>query len=243
MRVLLTALVIALALAAPTRADNIIINPSFETWLDSLGVHLPTGWLSSELTWPGTAERTSQSHTGDYAVKLAGNDTSAFVSTVTIVSAGADYRFAGWAHVPGILGGSFVLEWFKLLGGAIGGPTLIPAYFSTGYREYGRSLTAPDSARFLMVSFATLPGANAYLDDVTVSDTVLGGVEEPSSGPAPTAEPAEHVCKVLGSSLLLDSIEPGARVYDAVGRRVRSQSRVSPFGVYFVVPRSRVERH
>ena len=48
---------------------------------------------------------------------------------------------------------------------------------------------------------------------------------------------------MLGSKLYLDSLEPGSRVYDAIGRRVRDQSRVSPFGVYFVVPRERVERH
>lgn len=242
MKHLLLLLVLAAALAVPTaQAGNIILNPSFEVWLDSIGIHLPVGWLTSEITWPGTATRSTAARSGEFAVRLIGGDTAAFVSTVTVVQPGRSYLFSGWAHVPGApIGGTFLLEWFKLLGGAIGSPTLLPVYFSTGYREYSQWLTAPDSAAFLSVNLATLPGVTVYVDDVTLDDTLGSGVREP--GPATWLPAGQHVRKVIGSRLLLDSLVAGARVYDAIGRRVLSQSRVSAWGIYFVVPRAFDER-
>ncbi len=66
-------------------ALNILPNPSFEFWMDTIGVHLPVGWLSSELRYPGSAVKDSLSNSGNYCVHLIGGDTSAFITTATLV--------------------------------------------------------------------------------------------------------------------------------------------------------------
>ncbi len=73
-------LLMFLLAVAPVQALNIIPNPSFEYWIDTLGVHLPLGWLTSEPLHPGSAVKSTESHTGSYCVKLMGGDTAAFVS-------------------------------------------------------------------------------------------------------------------------------------------------------------------
>ncbi len=223
--------VIIVLLAGPLLAGNIVLNPSFENWMDSLGVHLPTGWLSSELLRDSTALRSDQSRTGSYAVMLQGSDTAAFVSTATIVRPGRHYRFSGHAHVPGVVGGSFILEFLSLLGNPLGTPTLLPAYFSTDYREYDTWLEAPDSAAFLSVSFATIPGATAFVDDVTVDDTITGAVFET---PAVNLE-IPRVRKVIAPLGALDTLERDAEFFDPLGRRVYPRGGRLANGVYFIV--------
>lgn len=157
--------------------QNIIINPSFEIWLDTLGINLPLGWVTSEITFPGSATKSADAHTGDFAVKLVGSDSIAFAATTTLVSSGNQYDFSGWCKCPSILGGSFVIAWLTLVGQPVGSPTILPVYFSNNYREYTSSLTAPDSAVFVVVTIAALLQATIYVDDVTL-DTVATDINE-----------------------------------------------------------------
>ncbi len=153
--------------------QNIIINPSFEIWLDTLGINLPLGWVTSEITFPGSATKSTDAHTGDFAVKLVGGDSIAFAATTTLVSPGNQYDFSGWCKCPSLLGGSFVIAWLTLLGQPVGSPTILPIIFSNNYREHTSSLTAPDSAFFVVVTVAALIQSTIYVDDVTL-DTLTG---------------------------------------------------------------------
>jgi hypothetical protein len=223
-------LLMVAVLALPALAGNIVLNSSFEMWL--LGV--PLGWLSSELLSPGSATQDSNSHTGSWCVRLEAADTSAFVTSATIVSPGLSYEFAGWARVPGALGGSFVLQFTQLDGTLIGSPTLIPAYYSgANYREYRRWVTAPDSSRFLSISFATIAGLVAYVDDVTLDDTTLAGVEEVV--PVPCAQVAQPRKLVVcgGAARSVGVLVP---LFDPLGRRVNAGAALGR-GIYFVLPR------
>jgi len=159
-------------------AINILPNPSFEVWLDTLGVNMPLGWFTSEVLYPGSAIKDTLEHSGNYCLHLIGGDTVAFATSVTIVRAGYNYEFAGYALMPAVLGGSFVLQFLTRLGNPAGTPQLIPVYYSNDYRQYSRWITAPDSAFFLSVSCLSLPGAEVYFDDVTVEDTTITGIYE-----------------------------------------------------------------
>lgn len=219
---LLFALLVGLSPAA-----NIVLNSSFETWLAGM----PLGWLSSELLQPGSAAQDSNSHTGSWCVRLESADTVAFVASATIVLAGSSYEFAGWVRSPGVLGGSFVLQFTQLNATPVGSPVLIPAVYSgSNYREYTRWVTAPDSAVFLSITFGTLAGFVAYVDDVTLEDTSLTALTE--SGPVAmpwAAAPRKLVAFGNGGRL-----PPGCDLYDATGRRLASRPRQ---GIFFVVPR------
>ena len=159
--------------------QNILINPSFEIWLDTLGINLPLGWVTSELTFPGSATKTTDAHTGNFAIKLAGGDTLAFAATTSMVVAGNRYDFSGWSKCPSILGGSFVIAWLTVLGQPVGTPTIIPIVLSNSYRNYTARVTAPDSAVLVVVTVAALVQATVYADDVTL-DTVAAGIDEVS---------------------------------------------------------------
>ncbi len=202
--------------AASVVATNILPNPSFEFWLGNM----PVGWVTSEPLYPGSALPDSGSHSGALCVKLTGGDTSAFMSSATLIRTGYHYRFAGFARVPGALGGSFVLQFLSLTGGNVGLPELVPVYYSgTNYREYSRWVTAPDSAVFLAVAFATLPGVTVYVDDVTVDDTTLVGVSE--SEPVAPAPGRMRPRKVVapGTRRAVAKRFSGRVWYDASGRR------------------------
>jgi len=226
MRIVVVLLCLAV-LAGPLPATNILLNSSFESWL--FGVPVP--WLTSELLYPGSAVQDSNSNTGTYCVKLSG-DTAAFVGTLAIVTPGRSYEFSGYARVPGVLGGSFLLAFLSLRGDTLGLPELLPVYYSgTTYRQYTRWVTAPESAAGLAVSFATLAGLEAYIDDVTLDDTVSsGGVVE---SPVRLREAGLRLRKVLSIAGSHDGAATTMPVYDPLGRRVAARVRS---GVCFAVP-------
>lgn len=206
-------------------AANILTNSSFEDWI----IGMPVGWLTSQLLYPGSAVQDSNSHTGTYCVKLTGTDTVAFVTTAAAVTAGRSYDFSGYARVPGSLGGSFVLEFLNSQGDTLGMPALLPVYYSdTAYREYTTWVTAPESAAGISVSFATLIGLEAYVDNVTLDDTTSGGIMESPPHPHAAVPRTRKVLSVAGS---LDHTAASAPLFDALGRRVAGHPRS---GVYFV---------
>jgi len=220
-------LVCLAVLAGPLPAANILTNSSFEDWLFGL----PVGWLTSQLLFPGSALQDSNSNTGTYCVKLSAVDTAAFVATVATVTPGRSYDFSGFARVPGTLGGSFVLAFLSSQGDTLGLPELLPAYYSgSEYREYTRWVTAPESAAGIAVSFATLAGLEAYVDDVTLDDTASGGIAESQiTRPTPDSRPRK-ILSIAGSH---DYSAVSAPVYDPLGRRVTGRARS---GVYFLPP-------
>ena len=209
-------------------AANIVLNPSFETWLAGM----PLGWLSSELVRPGSAAQDSNSHTGSWCVRLESADTAAFVTSATIVQAGSSYEFAGWVRAPGALGGSFILQFTQMNATPVGSPVLIPAIYSgSDYREYTRWVTAPDSAVFLSITFGTLAGLIAYVDDVTLEDTTIAALAEPGPGVMLRATSARKLVAFGDGSC---RVPPGCQLYDATGRRLAAPPRQ---GVFFVLPR------
>ncbi len=227
MRIAVVLICLAL-LAGSLPATNILLNSSFENWL--LG--MPVAWLSSELLYPGSAVQDSNSNTGTYCVHLTGGDTAAFISTATLVTPGRSYEFSGYARVPGTLGGSFVLLFLSSQGDTVGLPELLPVYYSgTEYREYATWVTAPESAVGVSVSFATLAGLEAYVDDVTLDDTVSPGGMVESPVRLRTADLCPRkVLSIAGSSY---PAAPSRTIFDPLGRRVVNRTRS---GVYFLIP-------
>lgn len=218
--------VLLLVMAGVGLALNILPNPSFEVWLDSLGVPMPFGWLTSEYLRQGSALKDTQANTGDYCLLLAGGDTAAFATSATVVRPGQHYEFAGHTLVSSVLGGSFMLQFLSQTGNPVGQPVLLPVYFSTSYRRYSQWVTAPDSALFLSVSLATLPGVEVRLDDVTVEDTTLGGIADE---PQPGCRPAVGRKVVVAGDRPGSSASGGGLFYDALGRLAGTRGP----GVYF----------
>jgi hypothetical protein len=124
-----------------------------------------------------------------------------------------------------------VLQFLSLAGGAVGSPELLPVYYSgTSYREYSRWITAPDSAVFLAVAFATLPGVQVFVDDVTVDDTTLVGVSEPEPVVSRSGRIAVRKVVRAGSDAVLPAASRSREWFDLLGRRVLEPTRA---GVLF----------
>ncbi len=199
-------------------AENILPNPSFEIWLDTIGIHMPFGWLTSEILRSGSAVKSSSAHTGQFCVNLLASDTIAFVTTTALVRPGASYLFSGWAKTQNPLPGSFTLQFLTILGNPIGNPILLPVYFSTNYREYRTWVTAPESAFFLVCALITAPNTNTFVDDVTLDDTSYHAITEGKKN-------FSLLPLLSSSSNLKFSLEKGENVslaiYNLLGEEIR----------------------
>ncbi len=213
--------------------QNILINPSFEIWLDTLGINLPLGWVTSEITFPGSATKSTDAHTGDFAVKLVGGDSIAFAATTTLVSPGNQYDFTGWCKCPSLLGGSFIIAWLTLLGQPVGSPTILPIIFSNSYREHTSSLTAPDSSFFVVVTIAALIQATIYVDDVTL-DTVTTDIKENqpttfgSEQITISPNPFTYSTMISVPKSMFTGAPSELNIYDLTGKLVKSFSTCNP---------------
>lgn len=181
-KILLTIIIVWYAsffiLSSTANASNILLNSSFELWLDSVGIRIPFGWYTSEPQDSGSATRTTDMHSGIYAVKLTGSDTSAYATTLSICVPGRYYYFSAWSKSTSLIAGSFIITWLKLSQQPVTDPVIIPIFWNTSYHNYTQMLQAPDSTVLVNVSIVTLPYITIFIDDVTLSDTVLSGVEE-----------------------------------------------------------------
>jgi hypothetical protein len=164
-------------------AQNVLLNSSFELWLDSVGIRMPFGWYTSEPTDSGSATRTTDMHSGIYAIKLTGSDTLAYAMTLSICVTGHNYYFSGWCKSTSLIAGSFVITWLKLSQQPIMDPVIIPIFLNTSYHNYTQMVQAPDSAVLVNVDILALPNVTIYADDITLRDTVIAGIEEQQTNP------------------------------------------------------------
>jgi hypothetical protein len=155
-----------------------LLNSSFELWFDSLGIRMPFAWYTSESNDSGSATRTTDMHTGIYALKLTGSDTLAYALTLTLCTAGHNYYFSGWTKSTSFIAGSFIVTWLKLSQEPLMDPVIIPILRNTSYHNYTQIVQAPDSAVLVNVDVVALPGITIYVDDITLRDTVVAGIEE-----------------------------------------------------------------
>lgn len=190
---------------------------------------MPLGWFTSEFGHPGSAVKDSNSHSGNFALRLAGGDTVAFATSATIVREELSYEFAGYAYVPGFIGGGVMLQFLNSRGGLIGTPVVIPVGHSSDYRLYSRWVTAPDSAFFLSVTCLAMPSGEVYFDDVTVDDTSRMGLRQPEGGKRVWEN--RRVRKLVAP--LTGTVQTQARFYDVLGRKV--EGLLPARGVYFVI--------
>lgn len=159
-------------------AQNIILNSSFEYWIDSVGVRMPFAWYTSEATDSGSAIRVSDTHSGLYALRLNGSDTTAFALTASICFSNNTYSFSGWCKTNAIIAGSFIINWFNLSGSVIGSPVIIPIYHSLNWQRYHQIVTCPESATVVTINIVALPYISLIVDDVTLTDTILNSIAE-----------------------------------------------------------------
>lgn len=234
-----------LNLVSVVSAQNIILNSSFELWLDSLGIRMPFGWYTSEAQDSGSAIRVIDPRSGVFALKLNGSDSVAYATTLSFCFAGRNYYFSGWCKTTSLIAGAFVINWLNRAQQPVADPVIVPIYRSTSYRQYTQILQAPDSAVLVNLNIVALSYISITVDDVTLTDTVLTGIEEQSS------IPKSSLVKIFpnpgNEQIQIHSSEPNLSisVYDITGKQLKSDiekssniiklnTRQLTEGIYFI---------
>jgi hypothetical protein len=230
MKKLAVGLLIILSISPIARAQNIILNSSYELWLDSLGIRIPFGWYTSEPTDSGTAVRIADPHTGIYALQLNGSDTSAYAITLSICFTSHHYNFSGWCKSNSIIAGSFIITWLSLSQQLVGNPVIIPIYRSTSWHQYTQMVQAPDSAVLVNINIVTLPHIAITVDDVTLTDTTITAVEQENRhevfGSTLTVYP-NPAKTFFNIGLPLSANRSSLKIFDVTGKLIKEFNSLS----------------
>jgi len=204
-------------------AQNVILNSSFELWLDSMGVRMPFAWYTSEAQDSGSAVRVLDPHSGIYALQLTGSDTMAYALTASIGFAGRNYYFSGWCKTNSFIAGSFIITWFNLSQQIVGTPVLIPIYRSTNWQRYTQMLQCPDSAMIVNVNVVSLPYISLTVDDVTLTDTVLASIEELTLGRPLSVFKIYPNPAHLQAQIWTDRLDSDVSIFDITGKQIDAE--------------------
>lgn len=206
---------------------NILLNSSYEIWFDSVGIRMPLGWYTSEASDSGSAIRTTDAHSGMYALQLTGTDTLAYATTLSLCAPNRYYYFSGWSKTTSLIGGSYIITWLKLSQQPVIDPVIIPITRHTSYYNNAQIVQAPDSAVIVNVDVVALPNITVYVDDVTLSDTVLAGVEEKYYPLTANRRPLKVYPNLANSYLVVDgqcSIgHISIKMFDVTGKLIKVQ--------------------
>jgi hypothetical protein len=238
-------LLLGLCCVSFVSAQNVILNPSFELWLDSLGVRMPFAWYTSEVQDSGSAVRVADPHTGIYALQLNGSDTMAYALTASIGFSGHHYYFSGWCKSNSLIAGSFIITWLNLNQGIVGNPVIVPIYRSTSWQRYTQMLECPDSAIIVNVNVVSLPYISLTVDDITLTDTALSSVEEPKHNRPVSVFKIYPNPAHRQTHIRTDRLDSDVFIFDITGKqvnaefsRMRNLIRVNTHrladGIYFV---------
>ncbi|MEO0131531.1 MAG: hypothetical protein ABIK73_01125 [candidate division WOR-3 bacterium] len=211
-------------------AQNLIINPGFELWLDSLGVSMPLGWLTSEPTYPGTATRSTDAHTGLYSLRVysISFETLGVATTYSLVSRNRRYIFQGYVKTNSSLAGGFVFIWQTFAFETLGTPVVVPIYQAPNWTLIRQVLNSPDSAQLVSVNILALPNASLLVDDVSLIDSTVSFITEENK----TVIKSKIDYFITHTNHLQQF--RNQEIYDPLGRRLNWPITPQASGVYFI---------
>ena len=103
-------LVVVFSGVSTSRAANILPNPGFENWFDTLSIQMPVGWLTTAPLDPNSAYRSTRAHSGSYSLALG--TTSGYqgvATTAVMVVGGTHYDFSFYYNIPSWVGIAMVI--------------------------------------------------------------------------------------------------------------------------------------
>lgn len=160
---------------------NMLNNPSFENWNDPTGTPPvdPVGFYKHE-----SVERSSDSHSGDYSIKVTATSTRDIAQTVNDIIAGATYRVSVNYKLEANTGNGVRLwsTWKDESNGNLTSSDLQPSSYlntvSTNWATFTVDAVAPENASKMNFEVRAYNGATVYWDSFSVSK-----IQEPSNDP------------------------------------------------------------
>jgi len=162
-------------------AENILSNPGLEEWHDTLSVQMPIGWFTSEKYSAGTATRSTNVHTGSYAISLTTLDMNnvGCIQRLDIpVSGGKKYNFSLY-HICTSFGGGAMIYIAEISPSDT--QLLLNADFfsNTTWTLFDTNFTTATNTvavSFSCVNMSLSYGLSLYIDDINLSR--ISGVNE-----------------------------------------------------------------
>ena len=167
---------------------NMVNNSSFENWVDDTEATPvdPVGFYKHE-----SVERSSDSHSGDYSLKVIATSTRDLAQTVNEITAGATYRVSINYKIEANTGNGVRLwsTWKDASNVSLASSDLQPSGFlntvSSEWATFSVDAVAPENATKLNFEVRSYGGATVYWDSFSVSK-----VAEPDPCDGVTGAPA-----------------------------------------------------
>lgn len=177
---------------------NMVNNSSFENWNDDTEATPvdPVGFYKHE-----SVERSSDSHTGDYSIKVVATSTRDLAQTVNDIVPGATYQVSISYKLEANTGNGVRLwsTWKDASNGSLASSDLQPGSYintvSTDWATFTVDAVAPENASKMNFEVRAYNGATVYWDSFSVSK-----IQEPSADPC---------AGVVGAPMIADDFDGG----------------------------------
>jgi len=84
-----------LLIGSVSECANILPNPGFENWVDTVGVQMPLPWLTTAILDSAGAYKSSNAHSGSYSLALAMSESlPGAATTAVLIEGGTHYDFS-----------------------------------------------------------------------------------------------------------------------------------------------------
>jgi len=227
----ITLLLSFIACVVFAQAQNLVVNPGFETWTD---VATPApNWTVTTATGQTFSQEATIVHSGSYSIKSVSGSASGTAKIITkpyiIVTAGKTYTFSFWyytdASSTNLTAGLRMWGYWENPDGSNGSfvqTNLQPALYidqtsSVGsWQQYSVDVTAPALSGQLELDIRIYKSTTIYIDDVSFTEKVVAGVSTPKADILSVS--------LAGKTLTVNNVANGSTVdiYSSVGSKVQS---------------------
>lgn len=163
-------------------AQNLILNPGFESWQKT---SKPTGWTTAL----GCLKDSSLVLSGDYSCRQTATSDSRELGQAIAVAEGKQYRISFWyRNETGETGNGCRIwsNWKDAGGNSLDDDVSLPLLHSgflksENWKQYYADVTAPATAAFFNLIIRTLPNSVTFWDDIKFEENVPTKISEGSA--------------------------------------------------------------
>ena len=226
----ITLLMSFIACVVFAQAQNLVVNPGFETWTDATTIG--ANWTPTAVTGQTFSQESTIVHSGTYSLKSTHTAAAGTAKVVTkpyiVVTAGKTYTFSFWYYVDAsttnTTGALRMWGYWENPDGTNGTfdqlnlqPTVYTNLTPTNvWQQFSVDITAPAGSGQLELDLRFYKNSTIYVDDVSLIEKIETNLSTPNA----------DVLNVTlnGKNLTVNNASNGSTVdiYSAVGSKVQS---------------------
>jgi len=225
----ITLLLSFIACVVFAQAQNLIVNPGFETWIDAANPAL--NWVATPVTGQTFSQETTIVHSGTYSLKSVHTVATGTAKVITkpyiVVTAGKTYTFSFWYYVDAsttnTTGALRMWGYWENPDGSNGTfdqlnlqPTLYTNLTPTNtWQQFTVDVTAPVGSGQLELDLRFYKNSTIYVDDVSFTEKIAAGIVNPKSNVLDV--------KLAGNKLTIANASTSTvDIFNTIGAKVQS---------------------